>query len=138
MAGSSKSALAGAAEIEAVPRVGIFRTERVVLGLAVLLLLLLVGYPVFWLSFGAIGLPEHLTFEHLQRVFTRSQNYTALANTVVLALGAGLMSLVFGVPLAWAVARTTMPARRVVHGLVALAYITPPYLTSLAYIILLG
>ncbi len=43
-----------------------------------------------------------------------------------------------GVPLAWATARTDMPFRRTVQALAALAYITPPYLTAIAYIILLG
>src|SRR5262249_58852421 len=38
----------------------------------------------------------------------------------------------------WATARSDMPLRRSVHALVALSYITPPYLTALAYIILLG
>jgi iron(III) transport system permease protein len=48
------------------------------------------------------------------------------------------LSVVLGVPLAWATARSDMPLRRVIQALVALAYVTPPYLTALAYIILLG
>ena len=73
-----------------------------------------------------------------QRAFTRPQNYAALVNTLQLALGTGIMSVLIGVPLAWATARSDMPLRQVVHALVALSYITPPYLTALAYIILLG
>ena len=74
----------------------------------------------------------------LQRAFTRPQNFAALLNTLELALGTGVMSILFGVPLAWATARSDMPLRGLVHALVALSYITPPYLTALAYIILLG
>ena len=48
------------------------------------------------------------------------------------------MSIVLGVPLAWATARTDMPLRWLVHALVALSYVMPPYLTALAYIFLLG
>ena len=58
--------------------------------------------------------------------------------TLILALGTGLLSVVLGVPLAWAAARSNVPLRRSIHALVALSYITPPYLTALAYIILLG
>ena len=87
---------------------------------------------------GALGLPQSIGLEHLQRAFTRPQNYAALVNTLQLALGTGLMSVLIGVPLAWATARSDMPLRHVVHALVALSYITPPYLTALAYIILLG
>ena len=108
------------------------------LGVAVVLLLLLVGYPLLWLMLAAFGLPREFGIEHFVRVFTRSQNYSALINTLQLALGTGAMSVVLGVPLAWATARTDMTLRNVVHALVALSYITPPYLTALAYIILLG
>ena len=84
------------------------------------------------------GCRSRSVIEHLQRAFTRPQNYAALVNTLQLALGTGIMSVLIGVPLAWATARSDMPLRHVVHALVALSYITPPYLTALAYIILLG
>ena len=108
------------------------------LGLAVALLLFLVGYPLLWLFLGALGVPQSFGLEHVQRAFTRPQNYAALVNTLQLALGTGIMSIFIGVPLAWATARTDMPLRQVVHALVALSYIMPPYLTALAYIFLLG
>jgi iron(III) transport system permease protein len=110
----------------------------VVLGVAVLALLLLVGYPLLWLLLGALGLPGEVVLDHFVRVYTRAQNFEPLKNTLVLALGTGLLSVALGVPLAWATARSDMPLRRLIQALVALAYITPPYLTALAYIILLG
>ena len=106
--------------------------------MAVALLLFLVGYPLLWLFLGALGVPQSFGLEHVQRAFTRPQNYAALINTLQLALGTGIMSVFIGVPLAWATARTDMPLRQVVHALVALSYIMPPYLTALAYIFLLG
>ena len=112
--------------------------QAIVLGLCVALLLFLVAYPLLWLVMGALGMPQSFGLEHLLRAFARPQNYAALVNTLQLALGTGLMSVVIGVPLAWATARTDMPLRQVVHALVALSYITPPYLTALAYIFLLG
>jgi iron(III) transport system permease protein len=78
------------------------------------------------------------SLEHLTRVATRAQNFNALVNTLQLACGTGLLSIALGVPLAWATARSDMPLRKTVHALVALSYITPPYLTALAYIILMG
>ena len=112
--------------------------QGIILGFAVTLLLALVGYPLLWLVLGAFGLPQGFGVEYLQRAFTRPQNYTALVNTLLLALGAGVLRIVFGVPLAWATARGNIALRRTVHALVALSYITPPYLTALAYTILLG
>ncbi len=112
--------------------------QTVVLGVAVAVLLALVGYPLLWLLLGALGLPGAATVEHLARIHGRAANLDALVNTLILGFGAGLMSIVLGVPLAWAAARSTVPFRRGIHALVALSYITPPYLTALAYIILLG
>jgi iron(III) transport system permease protein len=109
-----------------------------VLGTAVLLLLLLVGYPLCWLVLGGLGVPRIVTLSYYARVFTVAANFVPLLNTLVLAVGVGLASTLFGVPLAWAVARTDMPLRRTIHALVALTYIIPPYLSALAYIILLG
>ena len=114
------------------------RTAALVLGLAALVLLVIVGYPLLWLVLGALGLPAELTLQNFVRVYTRTQNLDPLVNTLTLALGTGLMSVALGVPLAWATARTDMPLRRTIQALVAISYITPPYLTALAYIILMG
>ena len=122
------------------PRLPAFQTliPGIVLGIAAVLLLIIVGYPLLWLALGALGLPQEHTLTHIAQAFTQARNFTPLKNTLVLALGTGLSSVVLGVPLAWATARTNMPLRRFIHAMVALSFITPPYLTSLAWIILLG
>jgi iron(III) transport system permease protein len=107
-------------------------------GLAIGLLLLIVAYPLLWLLMSAFGIPAEFQFGHLVRVYTRSQNLVPLINTLILAAGAGALSVVLGAPLAWAAARSDAPLRRLIHALVAVAYIVPPYLTAIAYIILLG
>ena len=113
-------------------------TRAVTLGLGVAALLLFIAYPLCWLAFGALGLPTGFSWQFLVRAISQPGNVAALANTAVLALAVGLLSIVLGVPVAWATARTDLPLRKVFHGLVGLAYILPPYLTSIAYIILLG
>lgn len=120
------------------PRARRLDLQPVVLGVAVVLLLAIVAYPLAWLVLGAFGLPGAPGLQDIQRAFSRPANYAALVNSLQLALGAGLMSVVLGVPLAWAVARSDMRLRRFVHAMVALSYITPPYLTALAYTILAG
>src|SRR3954467_11156457 len=82
--------------------------QGVVLGGALALLLFLVGYPLLWLILAAFGLPREFRLEYFILAFTRPQNYTALINTLQLALGTGAMSVLIGVPLAWAGARTDM------------------------------
>ena len=115
-----------------------FEGSTLVFAIAIGLLLLIVGYPLLWLLMAAFGIPGDFQFGYIARVYTRSQNFVPLVNTLILAFGAGIISVLLGVPLAWATARTDIPMRRTIQGLVALAYITPPYLTAIAYIILLG
>jgi iron(III) transport system permease protein len=110
----------------------------ILFAVAVVLLLVIVGYPLLWLLMAAFGVPGKLQLGYLVGVYSRTQNLVPLINTLILALGAGIVSVVVGVPLAWATARTNVPFRRTIQALVALTYITPPYLTAIAYIILLG
>lgn len=112
--------------------------STIVFGLSIGLLLLIVGYPLLWLLMSAFGIPGDFQIGHIVGVYTRSQNFAPLVNTLILALGAGIISVALGVPLAWATACSDVPLRRTVQALVAVAYITPPYLTAIAYIILLG
>ncbi len=105
---------------------------------AVALLLLLVGWPLTWLLLGALGAPHALSLTPLLHAVARADNLLPLVNTLTLGVGTAALGVVLGVPLAWAVARTDMKLRGVIRALVALAYITPPYLSALAYIILLG
>src|SRR5688500_7509428 len=66
-------------------------------------------------------------------------NLPALAlSTLSLALGATLWALVIAVPLAWLVARTDVPLRRLVRQLAPLPLAIPPYVAALAYAMLLG
>ena len=53
-----------------------------VLGAAVLVLLVLVGYPLLWLLLGALGLPDEFGLDHFVRVYTRAQNFEPLKNTL--------------------------------------------------------
>ncbi len=112
--------------------------STLVFAFAIGLLLLIVAYPLLWLLLAAFGIPGDFQLGYLVRVYTRAQNFAPLVNTLILAFGAAIISVALGVPLAWATARSDMPLRRTVQALVALAYITPPYLTAIAYIILLG
>ena len=112
--------------------------STLVFAVAIGLLLLIVGYPLLWLLMAALGIPGDFQLGYIARVYTRWQNLIPLVNTLILAVSTGIISVLLGVPLAWAIARTDIPMRRTVQALVALAYITPPYLTAIAYIILLG
>ena len=116
----------------------ILSVERIALGLAALVLIVLVGYPILWLFLGSLGQPRELTLAYLAKTITESQYVEPLWNTVVLGVCVAILSALMGVPMAWAVARTDMPGQKFFRAAPTIAFLTAPYLSSLAWIMLLG
>lgn len=54
----------------------------------------------------------------------------ALKNTLILVVGAGALSLLLGVPAAWAMSRYQFPGRRVFSILLVLPLAVPPYIAA--------
>src|SRR5262249_11079538 len=44
------------------------------------------------------------------------------------------LSVAVGLPLAWAVSRTNVPAKRFIHLTAVVSYLTPPFLTAIAFV----
>ena len=57
---------------------------------------------------------------------------TALRLSLICSVGALCLSLVFGVPLAWVLARVDFPGRRLVRALVLLPMVLPPVVGGVA------
>lgn len=99
---------------------------------------LLVIYPVGHLVAMSLSGPAGLTLTHYIAFLTRPDLLEALVNSFTIAFGTTLGSIVIGVPMAWAVARTTMPFRGVVRNMTFLTFASPSFLGALAWILLLG
>ena len=70
--------------------------------------------------------------------YGRPRYLLALWNSLALGAWVTLLCLVFAIPIAWAVSRTDMPCKGLVRLLVLGAFVTPPYLGSIAWILLAG
>ena len=84
-----------------------------------------------------MGQPERrrpLTLEHFREALSNRLYVIALRNSLVLGAWTAVLSVAIGLPLAWAVSRTDVPARRFVHVTALIAYLTPPYLTAIAFV----
>jgi iron(III) transport system permease protein len=81
------------------------------------------GAPTLANYIAAYGTPRHVT---------------ALLNTVWMGIGVVALSTVLAAPLAWACSRTDMPGRRFIRVAVVGAFVTPPYLAAIAWILLAG
>ena len=63
---------------------------------------------------------------------------TSLVNSLLLATETAFISVIFAAPMAWAVSRTNMPGKAKVWALVLGAFILPPYLGAIGWILLAG
>ncbi len=81
---------------------------------------------------GAWTIANYLT------AYGRARYVQALFNALMLGAVVTLLCLAWAVPLAWAVSRTDMPGKGAVKLLVLTAFVTPPYLGAIAWILLAG
>jgi iron(III) transport system permease protein len=108
--------------------------------LLVLVLLFLVAVPIGKLlvvSFEKQGSGE-FTFANYLTAYGRARYLDALVNSLILGTASALLSAVFAVPMAWAVSRTDVPGKGVIWGMVMGAFIIPPYLGAVGWILLAG
>ena len=78
------------------------------------------------------------TFANYRVAYGNFRHLQALLNSLYLGVGVALLSTLFAVPIAWAISRTDMPAKAFVRLMVFAAFVTPPYLGAIGWILLAG
>jgi iron(III) transport system permease protein len=103
-------------------------------------LLLLVINPLARLLLASFQQPETgaLTVDNYAAAYGRWRYLEALVNSVVIGLAVAALCTVFGVPMAWAVSRTDMPAKGLVWAAILGTFIMPNYLGAVAWILMAG
>jgi iron(III) transport system permease protein len=112
--------------------------DHVVMGGAILSLVILILLPLASLFLGSVMSEEGVTVGHFQEALTGRLYVTALWNSLVLGAWTGLFSMLIGVPLAWAVSRTNVPFKGLIQLTGTLSYLSPPFLTAIAFVNLFG
>ncbi len=103
------------------------RTERLPA-----LALVLAGLAVVFFALPFVGLLWRVPWGDLLDVLGRSSVRTALWLSIRTSLIASLIALVFGVPLAWLLARVDFPGRGLVRALATLSMVLPPVVGGVA------
>src|SRR3954468_22126941 len=78
------------------------------------------------------------TLANYAAAYGNARHLQALGNSLVLGLSSGVLCLAFGVPLAWCLSRTDMPAKPLVWVAILGTFIIPPYLGAVGWILLAG
>ncbi len=108
------------------------RLEHVVMGAAIIALVVLVVLPLLSLLLGSVRSDHGLSLDHFGEVLSERLYVTALKNSLILGAWTGIFSLLIGLVLAWAVARTDVPAKPLIQITATLSYLSPPFLTAIA------
>lgn len=85
-----------------------------------------------------VGLLIRAPWSDLSEQLTSTAVWDALRLSLISATAATAVSLVLGVPLAWLLARTELPGRRVIRALVTLPLVLPPVVGGVALLLVLG
>lgn len=102
-----------------------------------LLLVLLIGLPLFWLGYYSVtGREGELTLDNFKTIATSPQFVEPFLTTLTLSVSVGIICCIVAAPVGWLVARTDLPARREVRALVMASFVTPPFLGAIAWEIL--
>ncbi len=107
---------------------------------AIAALLFLVAGPVARLLVSSVQDTDTgaFTWRNYAIAYGHTRDYAALGTSLLYAAEVTVLSAIFAVPMAWGVARTDMPAKSLVRALVLGAFITPPYLGAIGWILLAG
>jgi iron(III) transport system permease protein len=102
------------------------------------LLLVFVVWPVVRvLALSLVG-PRGLSLEQYAAFFSTWRLFRILLNSLLVSAVSTVVTVVVALILAYAVTRTTVPGKRFLSLMSLLPLISPPFLVSLAFILLLG
>lgn len=96
------------------------------------LVLVLAGITTAFFAIPLVGLVQRASWSTLGAQLTSTETLTALRLSLVCSLGATALSVIFGLPLAWALARLAIPGRAFVRALVLLPLVLPPVVGGVA------
>ena len=100
--------------------------------------LVLGAVAVLFFALPVVGLLQRAPWSDVWDDLTADTTLDALRLSLVCSLAATALSLLFGVPLAWVLARAEFPGRRLARALVTLPMVLPPVVGGVALFLAFG
>src|SRR5438876_4643620 len=108
-------------------------------GSFVLLLGLLVLLPMFWLALTSLRDDARMfTLGNYRQIFTDPSFLKPLLTTLWTSATVGVLCVAVAAAMGWLVARTDLPAKRLLRILILASFVTPPFLGAFAWVLLGG
>lgn len=116
-----------------------FRPEVIIWIAAIILVVILVCVPIGYMLVQSITDKNGaFTLANFVKYLGKKRIIDAIINTLLVGVSISVLSALLGVFMAFGVSRTNMKGKGLVRSSVIISIITPPFLLSLAYIILAG
>ena len=104
-----------------------------------LLLAVLVLLPMFWLLVTSLrDAAKAFTLDHYRHLFIDPAFIKPLVTTLWTSAAVGTICVITAAPMAWLVARTDLPGKRLMRTLILASFVTPPFLGAFAWVLLGG
>jgi len=100
--------------------------------------LAIAGIAIAFFALPIVGLLQRAPWSQVWSDLTADTTIDALRLSAVCSLAATALSLLFGVPLAWALARLDVPGRRLARAIVTLPMVLPPVVGGVALFLAFG
>ncbi|HSQ13134.1 MAG TPA: hypothetical protein VLM90_08950, partial [Candidatus Deferrimicrobium sp.] len=112
------------------------QTSSALLSLAALpmAVILVLVVAMFWVSVqkGALGTPSAIyTLANYREVFADPFIIGVVVNTLIFTVTATVVALLFGLPVAWLVERTTLPGKTLLYAIMTLGLLIPGIYTAI-------
>jgi iron(III) transport system permease protein len=107
-------------------------------GVVLLLLLIFVVWPVVRVLSLSLVTSTGVGLAHYAAFFSTWRLFRILVNSLLVSAASTVLTVAVALILAYAVTRTTVPGKRFLSLMSLLPLISPPFLVSLAFILLLG
>ncbi|WP_416729806.1 ABC transporter permease [Fictibacillus sp. JL2B1089] len=78
------------------------------------------------------------SFDNYEKIFTNKTYFSAVQNSLELAILVSLIVIVMCIPIAYGIARTTMPFKKTIAALCTIPLIVPTFISAYAIIIMFG
>ena len=100
--------------------------------------LVLAGVAILFFALPVVGILQRAPWSDIWDDLTAETTLDALRLSLICSLASTALALVFGVPLAWLLARAEFPGRRLARALVTLPMVLPPVVGGVALFLAFG
>lgn len=92
----------------------------------------LAGVAMLFFALPLVGILQQAPWREFPSLLSEDASISALRLSVICSVAATLLAVLFGLPLAWLLARTSIPGRPLIRALVLLPMVLPPVVGGVA------